>query len=113
MGDATPSAIDARVVPIHPRGRRVSETILLDDPPASAELTDYDRAHMTLYLRLLDAASDGADWREAVSILFGLDPARDPERAHRVYESHLARAHWMTTQGYRLLVREGSPPKAP
>jgi len=85
----------------------------VDDPPESAELTDYDRAHMTLYLRLLDAASDGADWREAVSILFGLDPARDPERAHRVYESHLARARWMTTQGYRLLVREGSPPKAP
>jgi hypothetical protein len=30
--------------------------------------------HMALYLRLLDAARDGADWREAVQILFGLDP---------------------------------------
>ena len=30
------------------------------EPPDSAMLTDYDRAHMKLYLRLLDAASDGA-----------------------------------------------------
>jgi len=62
---------------------------------------------MKLYLRLLDAATDGADWREVVSVLFGLDPAREPERARRVHDSHLARARWMTTDGYRLLVREG------
>lgn len=79
----------------------------LDEPPDSVTLTDYDRAHMKLYLRLLDAASDGADWREAVSILFGLDPEREPERARRIHDRHLARARWMTTDGYRLLVREG------
>ncbi|SFE10298.1 DNA -binding domain-containing protein [Roseivivax sediminis] len=79
----------------------------LDEPPDSAMLTDYDRAHMKLYLRLLDAASDGADWREAVSVLFGLDPEREPERARRIHDRHLARARWMTTHGYRLLVREG------
>ena len=44
----------------------------LERPPESASITDYDRAHMTLYLRLLDAASDGAAWEEAVSILFGI-----------------------------------------
>ena len=43
----------------------------LERPPESASITDYDGAHMTLYLRLLDAASDGAAWQEAVSILFG------------------------------------------
>lgn len=79
----------------------------LDEPPDSVTLTDYDRAHMKLYLRLLDAASDGADWREAVSVLFGLDPEREPERARRIHDRHLARARWMTTDGYRLLVREG------
>ncbi|WP_186398140.1 DNA -binding domain-containing protein [Stappia sp. P2PMeth1] len=79
----------------------------LDEPPDCATLTDYDRAHMKLYLRLLDAATDGADWREAVSILFGLDPEREPERARKVHDRHLARARWMTTHGYRLLVREG------
>ena len=51
----------------------------LERPPESASITDYDRAHMTLYLRLLDAASDGAAWEEAVSILFGIDPAAEPE----------------------------------
>ncbi|AZO54395.1 DUF2285 domain-containing protein [Mesorhizobium sp. M8A.F.Ca.ET.208.01.1.1] len=79
----------------------------LDEPPASVVLTSYDREHMKLYLRLLDAETDGADWREAVRILFGLDPDRDPERARRVYGTHLARARWMTTHGYRELVREG------
>jgi hypothetical protein len=77
----------------------------LDEPPQSATLTSYDREHMTLYLRLLDAATDGAPWEEAVSILFGLDPRREPERAKRVHDSHLARARWMSESGYRLLLR--------
>lgn len=58
-------------------------------------------------MRLLDATTDGADWREAVSILFGLDPENDPERARRVHDTHLARARWMSETGYRLLVLEG------
>lgn len=78
----------------------------LDEPPESAALTDYDREQQKLYLRLLDAAAEGADWREVVKVLFGLDPDREPERAHRVYERHLARARWMTTEGYPLLLKE-------
>ncbi|MGR7995790.1 DNA -binding domain-containing protein [Xanthobacter sp. ZOL 2024] len=85
----------------------MSDAAFLDEPPESSKLTDYDRTHMKLYLRVMDAATDGADWREVVSVLFGLDPAREPERARRVHDSHLARARWMTTHGYRLLVREG------
>lgn len=85
----------------------MSDAAFLDEPPESSTLTDYDRTHMKLYLRLMDAATEGADWREVVTVLFGLDPAREPERARRVHDSHLARAHWMTTHGYRLLVREG------
>jgi len=76
-----------------------------DCPPNSAKLTPYDERHLVTYLRLLDAAEEGADWREAVQIIFGLDPARDPERACRVHESHLARARWMTETGYRHLLR--------
>lgn len=79
---------------------------LLDEPPFSHTLTSYDREHMKLYLRLLDAERDGADWREAVHILFGLDPNRDPKRCRHVHEAHLARARWMTEHGYRELVRE-------
>nr|WP_285295637.1 DUF2285 domain-containing protein [Aureimonas altamirensis] len=77
-----------------------------DKPPFSQELTDYDRAHIKLYMRLLDATADGADWREAVEILFGIDPRREPERARRVHDHHLQRARWMTQTGYRLLLRE-------
>lgn len=77
----------------------------LDEPPISQALTTYDREHMVLYLRLLDSARDGADWREAVQILFGLDPAREPIRCRRIHDTHLARARWMTEQGYRELVR--------
>ncbi|MFJ1288458.1 DUF2285 domain-containing protein, partial [Acinetobacter baumannii] len=58
------------------------------------------------YMRLLDAARDGADWRDAVSRLFGLDVGRDPQRARQVHDAHLARARWMTDTGYRQLVRE-------
>jgi len=84
----------------------VTQAAFLDQPPESATLTDYDRTHMKLYLRLLDAATDGAAWQEAVSILFGIDPEQNPERARRVHDSHLARARWMTEHGYRLLAHE-------
>lgn len=84
----------------------------LDDPPSSERLTSYDREHMKLYMRLIDAERDGADWREAVHVLFGLDPERDPIRCRAIHDAHLARAHWMTERGYRELVRESqqTPP---
>jgi len=78
-----------------------------DQPPHSASLTDYDRQHLTLYIRLLDAAEEGAEWTEVVSVLFGLDPDRDRERAQRVHDSHLARARWMTEHGYCDLLQAG------
>lgn len=79
----------------------------LDEPPPCATATDYDMKHLKLYVRLLDAEADGADWREAVAILFGIDPHDDPERARHVHESHLLRARWMTEHGYRDLLRKG------
>ncbi|MDF2113984.1 DUF2285 domain-containing protein [Roseiarcaceae bacterium H3SJ34-1] len=85
---------------------RPSTPAFLDEPPASQRLTPYDREHMVLYLRLLDAARDGADWQEAVQILFGLDPHSNPQRCRRIHDTHLARARWMTEHGYRELVRE-------
>ncbi|MCP1931042.1 MULTISPECIES: DNA -binding domain-containing protein [Bradyrhizobium] len=82
----------------------MTQQAFLDEPPQSSALTTYDRAHMKLYMRLLDAETDGADWREAVSVLFGIDPRREPDRANRVHRSHLARARWMTEQGFRMLI---------
>lgn len=76
-----------------------------DPPPQSPSLTDYDRRHLVLYVRLLDAAEEGADWTEVVRVVFGLDPERDGERARSLHESHLARARWVAAHGYRHLLR--------
>jgi len=76
-----------------------------DIAPSAQEITEYDKAHIKLYARLLDAEADGAHWQEAVQVLFGLDPAREPERCLKVHTSHLARAHWMTSTGFRHLLR--------
>jgi hypothetical protein len=83
----------------------VSNEDYLDEPPEGSTLTDYDRGHLKLYLRLLDADADGADWREVVQVLFDIDPAADPGRAHHIHETHLTRARWMTEHGYRHLLR--------
>lgn len=77
--------------------------------PTGDELTDYDRSHVKLYMRLFDADADGADWREVVKVLFGIDPAVEPQRARRVHDSHLARARWMTRTGYRYLLGQTDP----
>jgi hypothetical protein len=84
----------------------LTQEAFLDEPPQSTLLTSYDRAHMKLYMRLLDADTDGADWREATALLFGIDACKEPERANRVHRSHLARARWMREHGYRQLVRD-------
>jgi hypothetical protein len=78
-----------------------------ETPPQSERLTGYDEAHLTTYLRLLDAEEEGADWREVARIVFGLDVAADPDRAKRIHDSHLARARWMTEAGYRQLLKPG------
>ena len=74
-------------------------------PPHDEGVTSYDERHLVTYLRLLDAEAEGADWREAVSIIFAIDVAKDPVLAKAVYDSHLARARWMTEAGYRDLLK--------
>lgn len=75
-----------------------------DTAPTGPALTDYDRSHIKLYARLLDASADGADWQEAVSVLFGIDPVQEPDRACHVHDSHLARARWLAASGYKDLL---------
>ena len=72
--------------------------------PVDDRITAYDERHFVTYLRLLDAAAEGANWREVAEIVFGIDPAAEPERAQHVHDSHLARARWMTEQGYKHLL---------
>jgi len=80
------------------------EPEIADEAPVSDELTAYDETHLVTYLRILDAETDGADWREVARIVLRLDPAVDPDGARRCWESHLNRAKWMTKEGYRYLV---------
>ncbi|CAO3456118.1 hypothetical protein [Azospirillum argentinense] len=77
---------------------------VFDVAPTGETLTDYDRLHLVTYLRLLDAAADGADPDEVARIVLRIDPDEEPERARRAHASHLARARWMTESGYRHLL---------
>ena len=76
--------------------------------PTGSVLTAYDEEHLITYLRLLDADAGGADWREVSQFVLHIDPQLEPERARRAFDSHLSRAKWMTSHGYRLLLRGGT-----
>jgi hypothetical protein len=79
-----------------------------DEAPVSNQLTGYDEQHTITYLRLLDANAQGADWKEVARIVLHIDPDLEPDRARRAWETHLVRAQWMTTNGYRHLLRRGA-----
>ena len=79
-----------------------------DTAPSGPVLTAYDEEHLVTYLRLLDADAEGADWREVARIVLHLDPDRESDRARRAFDSHLARARWMTEHGYRQLLHGGA-----
>jgi hypothetical protein len=76
-----------------------------DRAPEGNVLTRYDEEHLATYLRLLDADAEGAEWAEVARFVLHIDPSREPERARRAWESHLARAKWMTEHGYQDLLR--------
>jgi hypothetical protein len=85
-------------------GAPMTNPSVADSAPEDAVLTDYDRQHFATYLRLLDAESEGADWVEVARIVLHIDAKHEPARARRAWESHLARARWMTEHGYRHLL---------
>jgi hypothetical protein len=69
-----------------------------DVAPNESAMTTYDEQHVVTYTRLLQAESEGADWREVTQIVLHIDADREPDRARNAYESHLARAKWVTEQ---------------
>ncbi len=77
-----------------------------DLAPNGPDITLYDEAHFVTYLRLLDAERDGAHWNEVARIVLHRDSADDGPRTQRCWESHLARAHWMTKRGYRRMLEQ-------
>ena len=79
---------------------------IANEAPTAQELTDYDHRLFIVYARLLDAEADGADWREVARVVLKIDPDKEYARAKRAYDSHMARARWMTEQGYRYLLQK-------
>ena len=74
-----------------------------DEAPWYDGITEYDNLHDETYLRLLDANKEGVGKDEMARLILGIDPAKEPERARKAVDSHLARAIWMTRVGYRYL----------
>ena len=85
------------------------DPVVSDLAPNEPALTPYDEQHAVTYMRLLDAEADNADWREVARLVLNIDPALEPDRARHAFESHLARAKWVASQGYRHLLRRGWP----
>lgn len=83
---------------------------IAEQAPTEAWITDYDREHFGVYLRLIDATNAKAPWREAAKIVLGLDLDGDADRAKAIYDSHIARARWMVENGFRDLLRERPSP---
>jgi len=67
-----------------------------DLAPSDPALTAYDEQHAVTYMRLLNADAEGADWREVARIVLHIDPERELDRARQAFESHLARAKWVS-----------------
>ncbi|TIX59946.1 MAG: DUF2285 domain-containing protein [Mesorhizobium sp.] len=78
-----------------------SNTPFADEVPWSDRLTAYDNDHFTTYMRLLDASADNATEEERAHVILGIDPAREPERVRNALRSHLDRANWVVTSGYK------------
>ena len=79
---------------------------IADRAPSESVLTDYDRAHLVTYLRLLDAEAAGAGWEEAAQLVLRADPLKGRDVARLRYETHASRARWMADAGYLQLLRQ-------
>lgn len=81
---------------------------IADTLPWALSVTEYDRAHYPVYLRLLDADADGASTEAMAQVVLGIDPAREPDRARKVAAIHLRRARWLVKNYHRLLQKDAS-----
>ncbi|AQR61685.1 hypothetical protein BZG35_08490 [Brevundimonas sp. LM2] len=68
--------------------------------PTEPEPTAYDRAQAVAYLRLLDGTAAGADWVQLAEGILDLDVRADRMAARACFDSHLARARWLSERGY-------------
>ncbi|WP_335338081.1 DNA -binding domain-containing protein [Sphingobium baderi] len=84
------------------------EPAVADLAPTADQLTPYDEARLRLYLRLLDAEAEGADWREVARIVLKRDPAREPGRSRLCWSTHLSRARWIAGRCFGEAISPGT-----
>jgi hypothetical protein len=68
-----------------------------NEAPTGKELTQYDKKHFRLYLYLRLWLSEGATREELYEHMFYIDGKAEPDRARRMFDSHLERANWINT----------------
>ena len=90
-------------------GQPSTDPPVADQAPTADVLTAYDQNHAVVYLRLLDAEAEGADWAEVARLVLQIDPIREPERARLAWKTHLELAKWMTRHGFQHLLQGGPP----
>lgn len=71
-------------------------------PPSDDAFTPYDEQHFAVYLGLLHASADGLGEDEMCRTVLEIDP-RTPG-SKETLQSHLERARWFSTTGYRHLL---------
>lgn len=79
-----------------------------DEAPTGNAVTPYDEQHYVTYLRLLDASRAEADWQEVARVVLHRDPIAEEARSRRCWESHLARAQWLSGAGYRRILEQAA-----
>lgn len=67
--------------------------------PSGNAVLDYDRRNLLTYAEMLDAADAGIGWEAGALAILGIDPADNAARARMCWDSHLARARWITGEG--------------
>ena len=55
--------------------------------------TDCDDWHEAIYVRLLDADTEGSSKEHTAKEILGIDPAKEPDRARKALHSHHSRAY--------------------
>lgn len=88
------------------RGQLQLDPDVDDEAPSGTNITAYDEQHYVTYLRLIDASRDGAAWQDVARIVLHRDPITEEARSRRCWESHLARAQWLSRSGYRRILEQ-------
>lgn len=95
------------------KGKTVKAPVELDPDvddlaPSGDVITAYDEQRFVTYLRLLDAKSEDADWKEVARIVLHRDPAEEEMRTYQCWQSHLKRAQWLSHEGYKEILEKAA-----